>query len=109
MTNHLRVQKMDVLTAEDAKSARSVLAQHKPDCILLDYQLPETTGLEFLEELRDEDREISLPVIMLTGEGSESIAVEAMRKGVSDYLTKSILDCQRSSGTRPACCNSCKT
>lgn len=92
VADHLRVQNIDVLTAEDAKSARIILAEHKPDCILLDYQLPETTGIEFLVELRDSTGELYLPVVMLTGEGNESLAVEAMKQGISDYLTKSNLD-----------------
>lgn len=57
------------------------------DLVFLDYRLPDKTGLEFLEELREEGN--TVPVIFLTGMGSEKIAVEAMRAGVEDYIIKS--------------------
>ncbi len=56
------------------------------DCIVSDYQMPETDGLELLRQVRvlDED----LPFILFTGEGSEDIASDAISLGVTDYLTK---------------------
>ncbi|NWJ96137.1 MAG: response regulator [Chloroflexi bacterium] len=59
-----------------------------PDCILLDFQLPDMDGLEFLSELVDELGSVSYPVVMLTGQGSEAVAVEAMKNGAQDYLIK---------------------
>jgi len=59
----------------------------QPDCVLLDYRLPDLDGLEFLDELRG-SRESSIPVVMLTGHGDETIAVAAMKRGASDYLPK---------------------
>ncbi|MCP5048993.1 MAG: PAS domain S-box protein, partial [bacterium] len=52
------------------------------DLVLLDYDLETTTGLEFLPHAGD------MPVIFITGSGAESVAVEAMRRGASDYLIK---------------------
>ena len=63
------------------------LASMQPDLILLDYLLPDLTGLEFIEELKTQEYKIP-PVIMLTGQGNETIAVEAMKSGVKDYLVK---------------------
>lgn len=65
----------------------SFLERH-PDCVLLDYRLPDMTGLEFLHELNQNISEELIPVIMLTGVGNESIAVEAMKSGAKDYLVK---------------------
>jgi diguanylate cyclase (GGDEF)-like protein len=62
--------------------------REQPDCVLLDYQLPDLDGLAFLAELEHEKNEKSIPVIMLTGEGDEAIAVEAMKSGAQDYLVK---------------------
>ena len=55
--------------------------------ILLDYLLPDFTGLEFIAELRAQTNQVP-PIIMLTGQGNEAIAVEAMKSGVKDYLVK---------------------
>src|SRR5688572_25428740 len=56
------------------------------DCALLDYNLPDRSGTEMLRDLRAADAD--LPVIMMTGQGSEEIAVDAMKAGAADYLPK---------------------
>src|SRR5687768_2088565 len=57
-----------------------------PDCILLDYQLPDLDGLEFLDRLRAGAAAPTFCVIVLTGHGNEAVAVQAMKKGAEDYL-----------------------
>lgn len=59
-----------------------------PDLILLDYHLPDLSGIEFLAELQREGGEIPVPVMMLTGSDNVGVAVEAMRRGARDYLVK---------------------
>lgn len=62
------------------------------DVVLLDYRLPDMAGTEVLEALhRLRPREL-LPVVMLTGVGNEAVAVEAMKRGAVDYLTKGDLN-----------------
>jgi signal transduction histidine kinase/FixJ family two-component response regulator len=76
-----------IVDRESAESALQLCKCEYPDIILLDYLLPDADGLEFLRELRE--LRGSLPiVIMLTGQGNESVAVEAMKYGVKDYLIK---------------------
>ncbi len=75
-----------ILEAESAAGARSVLASENPDLMLLDIEMPEESGLDFLQQLRAESN--SPPVIMITAYGSEKIAVEAMKSGAHDYLPK---------------------
>lgn len=73
--------------AETASEGLEKIHSNEYDLVFLDYRLPDKTGLEFLEELRAEGN--TVPVIFLTGMGSERIAVEAMRAGVEDYIIKS--------------------
>jgi PAS domain S-box-containing protein len=58
------------------------------DAILLDYALPDGDGLEFLAALSAQTNGIAPPVVMMTGYGTETIAVQAMKLGVKDYLVK---------------------
>lgn len=65
------------------------LAQRlRPDCILLDYQLPDLSGTEVLAGLAEGDGKVHVPVIMLTGADRASLAVESLRLGAHDYLVK---------------------
>lgn len=69
------------------ESALQLCDQQRPDVILLDYLLPDADGLEFLQQFAARFGDLPV-VIMLTGQGSEAIAVEAMKYGVKDYLVK---------------------
>jgi two-component sensor histidine kinase/CheY-like chemotaxis protein len=61
-----------------------------PDCVLLEYKLPDMTGLEFLAQLHAEapPNEPAFAVVMLSGLSSEQVAVEALKSGAQDYLLK---------------------
>ncbi|MBN2403835.1 MAG: diguanylate cyclase [Spirochaetes bacterium] len=65
------------------------LKTKKYDCIILDYVLADATGIDILKDLNN--FVINIPVIMMTGQGDELIAVKALKAGASDYLPKSIL------------------
>src|SRR5262249_6434913 len=60
----------------------------QPDCLVLDFNLPDMNGFEFLDALQAETTPLPYPVVILTGQGSERIAVQAMQRGVQDYLVK---------------------
>ncbi len=80
-----------VLTEADSGHEGLQLAREQnPDCILLDYHLPDLNGLEFLAALTSESGEVSVPVMMLTGTDNAAIAVEAMKRGAGDYLIKDV-------------------
>ncbi len=77
-----------ITEAEYGKGALAQMTLEKPDCILLDYRLPYFDGVEFLAELTEKTGGNFAPVIMLTGYGSESVVIGAMRAGAADYLSK---------------------
>src|SRR5215470_5195392 len=60
----------------------------QPDCLILDFYLPDMDGFEFLDALQAETVSLPYPVIILTGQGTEQLAVQAMRRGVQDYVIK---------------------
>jgi two-component system NtrC family sensor kinase len=75
-----------VRSVGDGMSALTLARELRPDLVITDRQMPGLSGIELIRRLRA-DR-FSLPVILITGEGSEAVAVEAFRAGATDYLTK---------------------
>ena len=75
-----------VKVVHSARDGLRHLAEHPVDCVLLDYRLPDADGLEALRKIRQGHPDV--PVIVITGAGSEEVAVEAMKLGASDYLVK---------------------
>jgi len=76
----------EINTAETGSEGLECLRETEPDCILLDYNLPGHDGLDTLKKIKDINRYAS--VVMLTGQGSEDVAVAAMKAGASDYVVK---------------------
>ncbi|GAV20686.1 cyclic di-GMP phosphodiesterase Gmr [Mariprofundus micogutta] len=74
--------------AEDAEQGLRKLQQQHYDMTIVDYNLPVLSGLQLLHILRDNG--IDVPVIILTGVGTEEIAAEVMRAGAVDYLVKDV-------------------
>ncbi|MFQ5451482.1 MAG: diguanylate cyclase [Nitrospinaceae bacterium] len=78
-----------LLEAGTGEKGLDLCRKERPDCILLDYMLPDINGLEFISQLKE------IPyaggVILLTGQGSEMLAVKAMKEGTHDYLVKDSL------------------
>jgi len=72
--------------ASDASEARAQLSTARFDLVLTDLKMPETSGIDLLEAIRAEHPK--LPVILITAYGTIQTAVEAMRKGASDYVLK---------------------
>ncbi|HEM45510.1 MAG TPA: sigma-54-dependent Fis family transcriptional regulator [Alphaproteobacteria bacterium] len=77
-----------VRTVGDAAGARAAIAEDDPDVVLADLVLPGMSGIELLRLLKEDDA--SRPVILMTGHGSVDLAVEAMKDGAEDFLTKPI-------------------
>ncbi|BAZ33287.1 two-component hybrid sensor and regulator [Cylindrospermum sp. NIES-4074] len=77
-----------ILEEESGEEALEACQQFQPDGILLDFLLPDLDGLEFLAALKQQSQGVMPAVIMLTGYGNETVAVQAMKNGVQDYLVK---------------------
>ena len=78
----------EFLEAELGEAGIEICLAEKPDCVLLDYNLPDSDGLAVLEAINPDPLDPVFPVILLTGVGDESLAVKAMKQGAQDYLVK---------------------
>ncbi len=74
--------------ATNGKEALELLGQEKFDLLLLDWQMPEMTGIELLAEIRKSDSQKDLKVLMITAEGSKAQIIEAAKLGVNGYIIK---------------------
>lgn len=77
-----------ILEASLGRQGLELWQQQRPDLVLLDYRLPDLDGLEFLAQLPCLPLQPCLPVILMTSQGNERIAVQAMKAGAQDYLIK---------------------
>lgn len=85
--------KHSVESCGSGESAVELLQNNEYDVMLLDYKLPEMSGLDVLIWMREKN--IDTPVIMLTGMGSEELAVDVMKLGAYDYISKPHLEIDR--------------
>jgi len=76
----------EVLEAADGIEALSIISDQEPDVMVLDHRMPGKDGMEVLRTVRSKG--LQFPIIMLTAHGNVATAVEAMRAGASEYLTK---------------------
>ncbi|MBH8574158.1 response regulator [Nostocaceae cyanobacterium CENA369] len=78
---------MELFEVSNANDAVSALRNTVYDCVFLDYRLPDDDGLNLIQKLRSS--EIKVPLVVLTAQGDEEIAVALMKAGATDYLSKS--------------------
>jgi len=78
----------DVVVAADGREAQHLINEHQPKLVITDLRMPGSAGMELLRYVRDEHLETT--VIMITAFGSVETAVEAMKSGAYDYITKPI-------------------
>lgn len=84
---------LTIVEADNSATALQMLDQTPVDCIFLDYQLPGADGLAVLRTIRE--RGLLTPVVMLTGQGDEQLAVALMKAGATDYMAKSAMSPER--------------
>ena len=83
-----RLQAMghEVLMAADGKVGLELMDRHAPGLLLLDLELPRVNGMEVLRRARKESPDV--PIIVMTAYGTIPRAVEAMKEGATDFITK---------------------
>jgi DNA-binding NtrC family response regulator len=86
LSQALESEGYEVIEAADGKEALSAVADQAPDILVLDHKMPAPDGMEVLRRIRAKGHRF--PVIMLTAHGNVQTAVEAMKAGASEYLTK---------------------
>jgi DNA-binding NtrC family response regulator len=89
----LRNWGFDVLQADNALEGIKLVARHDPDIVITDVVMPEMSGLELLRQLKEGNP--SRPVLLVTAQGSIDMAVEAMKQGARDFLTKPVTDLEK--------------
>jgi two-component system, sensor histidine kinase and response regulator len=79
-------ENLQVVEAENCQIALEKIREQVFDCIFVDYNLPDGNGIDLVQQLRQLG--LRIPLIALTGQGDEQIAVELMKAGASDYISK---------------------
>ena len=76
------------LEAGDARQGHSIVVDQKPDLILLDWMLPDISGIELARRLKRDELTREVPIIMLTAKGEEDHKIKGLETGADDYITK---------------------
>jgi two-component system phosphate regulon response regulator PhoB len=85
---HLSRAGYDVFEAQDCREARALLADNRPDLALIDWMLPDMSGLELTRTLKRDKEFEDLAIIMLTARADERDKVSGLEGGADDYITK---------------------
>ena len=85
---NLEVSGYSVLCTKTGLEGYNMLKEEKPDLILLDWMLPEISGIEFLKKIRLDEELSYIPVIMLTAKNMEDDKIEGLECGADDFITK---------------------
>ena len=84
----LEMADFDCLEAQNAREAQVCVTDSHPDLVLLDWMMPEVSGIELLRRWRRDEQMRDLPVIMLTAKGEEENTIKGLDSGADDYVSK---------------------
>ena len=84
----LQIAGYDCLEAENAHIAHALVVDHQPDINLLDWMMPEVSGIELARRLKRETDYADIPIIMLTARSEEDNKIQGLEAGADDYITK---------------------
>jgi two-component system phosphate regulon response regulator PhoB len=85
---HLTRAGFETIEAADCRSARALLVDERPDVALIDWMLPDMSGLELTRKLKRDKEQEDLAIIMLTARSEEADKVAGLEGGADDYVTK---------------------
>ena len=85
---NLEKQGYDTLVAMDGKAVMPIIQTERPDLVLMDWMLPNVSGIDLCREIRQTHDVKHTPIIMLTARGEESDKVRGLSYGADDYMTK---------------------
>ncbi|NLJ12219.1 MAG: phosphate regulon transcriptional regulatory protein PhoB [Gammaproteobacteria bacterium] len=88
ITVALQMAGYQCLEAENAQVAHALIVDQQPDIILLDWMMPDVSGLELARRLKRETISAEIPIIMLTARGEEDNKIQGLEAGADDYITK---------------------
>ncbi|MCL6097188.1 MAG: sigma-54 dependent transcriptional regulator [Bacteroidetes bacterium] len=88
LKQNLQKESFNVLEAESVKIGLELVSESEPDLIILDQRLPDGTGIEFIQKLRE--MSFDNPIVMLSAVDTSNVAVQAMKLGAFDYVTKPV-------------------
>lgn len=88
LTYNLEAEGFEVHQAERAEDAELLVAEEDPDLVILDWMLPQVSGIELCRRLRAYDKTGGMPIIMLTARGEESDRIRGLSTGADDYVVK---------------------
>ncbi len=77
-----------IMQAENVQMARQQMALQTPDLILLDWMLPDISGIDFIKQIREKTKTRDIPIILLTARAEEANKVKGLQVGADDYVTK---------------------
>jgi signal transduction histidine kinase len=83
------IDRLRITEEASGESGLAAIEKSEPHCVLLDYSLPGRNGIDVLKRIRAKHK--YLPVILLTGQGNEAVAVQSMKEGAQDYITKAAI------------------
>ena len=86
--NNLEKEGFIVSSSENGNEGLKQLKKFEPNLLLLDWMLPDLSGIEICKHIRKDNKFKTLPIIMLTAKGEEEDKIKGLESGVDDYLTK---------------------
>lgn len=84
----LKKAKIEVITLRESRNALETIKKEKPSLIILDWMMPELSGIELCKQIRNDSDSSDIPIFMLTAKGQDSDEQLGLRCGVTRYITK---------------------